>query len=156
MSEGHVVCVRWLGAWLYQDRWTEKLAQCRVVGGQSCWVALIGEMGIKIWIWSKDLITVWELLSIDSTHVLGTVITITSINLSDPLVSRLSRKNSCCKERGLQGAPEPGAVRSIKRARWEWPKELFLASSDCSYLDFKWPPGTLIFFLVQTQIPGIY
>lgn len=47
----------------------------------------MGDMGIKIWIWSKDLITVWELLSIDSTHVLGTVITITSINLSDPLVS---------------------------------------------------------------------
>lgn len=42
-----MACIRWLGAWLYQDRWTEKLAQCRVVGGQSCWVALIGEMGYR-------------------------------------------------------------------------------------------------------------
>ena len=36
------------GVWLYQKgKWTENLAQCRVVGGQSCWMALIGEMGYK-------------------------------------------------------------------------------------------------------------
>lgn len=47
-------------------------------------------------------------------YMLGTV---TSIHSSDLSVSQLSRKNNCWEETGLQRAPAPGAVHSIKRAR---------------------------------------